>query len=1087
MGSFFGNLQNIEKIQLKFDKVYPNRKAMEEALNVGDGVFIDRLVLIEYDDHSRLRRRGYLKNNYNPEQCEIYMDSTCQTPYKLRELDVTLEYKVFPNDIFYVTKNNQTYYFYCMDQISNDGNALFKQINWNRSDELITDYELNYKIDFEKYALDMPDQGYDSTIWRKTLKNGKEAYQMIASLNTNMPIFSLAEKAPSIYPISPYFGEDSTNQKYTINLQPNWGFKIKEAETTIDTNGDEVILSDQKVQYKYVGRNEQTGREEIITEDPYDGAIYYNQDGFDYNNINISNELNEISLLPTGQSGKLYYNHDLQDWEAQNDIQELKIHLPEIGNTVAKIWNLAYGDSIANGSNKRNTDINWDSTEGLRLIKEAEDGSGFRYDTYNTQSIAGCINSVHDLMGMIVSEGDTTLAEADMDRIYYGDKLGRSKKSYFIKTRKNTYTPLKHEDLQGYINSRKYVQLTQYEANKYHTKTNDNFYFEVNDEPTPGTNHYELIPQQMNLTTWEKLKYYYKDELLNYILDTNDYADFNKDYYSIQLTQETYLESEGNHPKTEFYNPTSPQGFNDPGDPDDLYPYKYYSGYLYIKAVENDNGELVYHIIELEKDDLLLEDVSYFYIPKYIKSESYPEGADPIVTLKWPNGESITPSNLQSSNYNVEFLIFEDNKYYKEDKELGGYKCIHKLEDIDNLTIYYTITATLETGLTNHYYIPNFYYYKQGINDYILATTEEKVESINGQTLEYYVLNGTEPIDITFYESGKYYYYNNTLHREVLDNNNIMKIFPDKDLIEDELGPNGEIYFLKLNAYVINDPTGILSIGSIWNAGPNIPETLELGKLYQGEDIDEEGNELPPGSLTIEQKTARMYEWKELQGFARTLNTIHGLILKINQFFKFDDTLTRDRSTVQGCLNSLNDVLNQFNTLKPGDISIVDSYGRLTGANLVTDSWFNVNINYDLNRPNISIEHSNSQNIAESKKGEAANKDLKFGESFKTIGFGVDEKGHVISADFQEYDIKLPSLAIDNSSTGDIITDLRLSNDKQKLVITKDSIGSLLLNNYSIGTEKMDLTTNDTLNEAIGKLEFRIKTLEEKIAILEQT
>ena len=93
----------------------------------------------------------------------------------------------------------------------------------------------------------------------------------------------------------------------------------------------------------------------------------------------------------------------------------------------------------------------------------------------------------------------------------------------------------------------------------------------------------------------------------------------------------------------------------------------------------------------------------------------------------------------------------------------------------------------------------------------------------------------------------------------ILDNDTTMKT---KDT---ELGSNERIlynadnlvYFLKQEAYVVNDPSGILSPGSIWNSGAVIPTALELGKLYQGEDVDINGNEVPAGTITNEEKAKR--------------------------------------------------------------------------------------------------------------------------------------------------------------------------------------------------------------------------------------
>jgi hypothetical protein len=102
--------------------------------------------------------------------------------------------------------------------------------------------------------------------------------------------------------------------------------------------------------------------------------------------------------------------------------------LPSIGNSVAKMWNLIYGDFEQNdGSNNRNMDISWDSTAGLRLVNEDKTGHGFTYEPIKVETLAGAINSVHDLMGMIIEAPygttlDTDFAEAASEKyVYYSD------------------------------------------------------------------------------------------------------------------------------------------------------------------------------------------------------------------------------------------------------------------------------------------------------------------------------------------------------------------------------------------------------------------------------------------------------------------------------------------------------------------------------------------------------------------------------------------------------------------------------------------------------------------------------------------
>ena len=60
MGSFYGNIKAGSKVSLVFDKTYPNRKAMEDAINPeknaasgqinGDGVYNTRYVFIDYGE-----------------------------------------------------------------------------------------------------------------------------------------------------------------------------------------------------------------------------------------------------------------------------------------------------------------------------------------------------------------------------------------------------------------------------------------------------------------------------------------------------------------------------------------------------------------------------------------------------------------------------------------------------------------------------------------------------------------------------------------------------------------------------------------------------------------------------------------------------------------------------------------------------------------------------------------------------------------------------------------------------------------------------------------------------------------------------
>jgi hypothetical protein len=75
-------------------------------------------------------------------------------------------------------------------------------------------------------------------------------------------------------------------------------------------------------------------------------AIYYNRAGFSPEVISLDEDEDRIDMTPTGKSGHQYNAHGWNPTEmsAQPDIQELSIMLPSIGTSIAKMWNLIYGN-----------------------------------------------------------------------------------------------------------------------------------------------------------------------------------------------------------------------------------------------------------------------------------------------------------------------------------------------------------------------------------------------------------------------------------------------------------------------------------------------------------------------------------------------------------------------------------------------------------------------------------------------------------------------------------------------------------------------------------------------------------------------
>ena len=1045
MGSYFGNIQNAERTQLRFDKIYSSRKAMEDALAEGDGVFIGRFVLVEYDDNTTPRRYGYLERNIESisteEEYILYMDSSRQNPYKLTESDKN-GYGVFPNDLFYAELGLYFHYFRCINKTTPDGKALFKSIYASYSDENLTDYELNYKHDKDAYPK-MPDHGYDATIWRKTLKAGKETYQLIANLNSEIPSFYIEEDAPSINPIAPHFAPISTNKSLYLHLPANWGLKIKKAEVQ---DGKE--LSDIEVQYDYNEYDPLRNDTERKVE-KYAGAIYYNKDGFNsvYNNTD-EKTISEISLLPTGTSGKLYYNHRTGNHEEQPDIQELKFYLPEIGNAVADLWNIVYGEGeqINPTTKKRNQDVEWNSTAGLRLVTPDIESGGFTYLKENTETIAGCINSVHDLMGMIVLDATDTpdlLAEdAEINKIYYGNFRADKRKGYFFKDAYYDLEPfppdMSTEDLQEWIGGRKYVDLIQFEPNKYYIYTESNFIIDTNGTPTPNTPYYLLGDGvKVKLKNWnsqddeiddpddpedpdkpetpsEKIDYYYKDDNHNFIKDANEQTDETKTYYTVKATRAT--EPDKNNGLILLWNAsdyTIDYNFNtELIDPTELEAMKITGigeGYFYW---DEDNKILVPLTKDSEYDAEIAKAGHYYYIDQFAIASGVDLGGQISESLYFINeNKTLTSFNKIQDNpdilnkYRVTFLELKDNYYYTEmnpenPPHLEGYECLHPdangVWHVSNQLIYWTLEVQQVTNMGEgteneenpenpenpeieeeliHFYKPGLYFTKSENNDFIISNTvsfdktkdywrithpptvddyqlveitEEQYNNsfANGISKKYYIENegvfdlsstpydkeasyfiyiprlvekdnnnGKWLIDAVkekFYEPNKYYYFSKKYWKDLIDAGLIMKTADDEDVVEDYIDEEGRIYYLLNIAYVIEDPSGNLLPGYVWDKNRLPPEEVILGKRVE------------------------KFRWTELTGFARTLNTINGLILHINQTFKFNDTITRETDSVQGCLNKIKDILKAFKQMNPQETIIIDEYSNLVGADIGT-------------------------------------------------------------------------------------------------------------------------------------------------------
>lgn len=940
--SFYGNISNDNKTNLTFDRIYPNRKTMDENVEK-DGVFVGRFVLVEYDDNTYTRRLGY--KNPNEPYNKLYLDSEYKLPYFLSE-DTKEGYGLQAGDYVYVIEDGlYTYYRATGESYQADNSAVFQSITHSNGDP--GDYVFNYNIDSSAYMGKFTN-GWDSTVWQKSIIDGKQKYRMIATLNSIIPRFGVVAEAPSEDPIAPHFGYENTNVEYILHMPTNWGFRIKEAEDKEFSDKNEKIEV----------FDEETGQ--IIEKTKY-YDIYYNKNGFDRDNRTyIEKEKDYIELLPTGESGDIYIVHENGETKLKTskDIQEFSLHLPSIGNMASDFWDLMYGE-------ERNTEISWDNTDGIRLITKDESTGNYNFDKEKIKTVAGIINSTQDLMGRIVRQGGN-LEDADFNHIYYRipKEEDNFRAGFFIKTLSNELISfdelnekygLIFEDYKEYIAGKNPQYLTQYEPNKYYiavesgTEGKNNYLCEIGEKPTTDTKYYLLNDEDIEyveLMQWEPtpdeeieelpeeeiIAYYYREEdgtniqngspYYKYIKDTNELPDLNKEYYNVIATQLTSFE---------FYNPgqyVAADGKSHKFDENT----QSYTGLFYY----NDDTQTLVPVY----NDLFIEGEQYYLLNNYTFDTETDENGKSVTVYKL-NGESLNPLDLIDNEIYVKtFIDFDTQEIYSLNEDKTIFSRVKYVSDIDEKNSY-TLVATLINGylepdpeeeeteeeIYTNFYLPETFYYKTSNNDYLLDRNDKMTKD-----RKYYRFNKyPDSIELTFYEPNKYYYYSKSREAagkepDKLDDSLVMRTADDPDVVVQQLdGREDFIYYLKRQSYVVEDSSNHLRVGQVWNVNTNeIPEGVKLGALF-----NDVVDELKANGHNVEKK----YEWKELKGYSEDFNTINGLILQLNKLYRFDDGLTRDITTIQGTLNTLRDYFAKFDILTPGYLLAVNAYGQLDSQN----------------------------------------------------------------------------------------------------------------------------------------------------------
>lgn len=911
---FYGNITSASKTQFSFDRIYPNRQKMEENM-AQDGIYMGRFVLIDYDQD--ITKDQYRLFYYENNKFYMFAEAAARTEVKYPG-DVGM------NEIIRATsdinkdntiKDNAKFTFWKCTGGNSQGIAQFKKVA-----DAETNYTTNYQIDTEKYG---EGRGWDSTVWQKVYTQGIVKYVMIAELNAVIPTFDIVPDAPTLAPIAPHFDQRSNNVYYKLHYQPQWGMRVKSAEG-IESDGAKVP-SDEKIVWKKEIYNAATDEEAIKYFDgvdwvnaadgiypTHDGAIYYNKAGFDPAIIAYDSETDDkVAVEATGISGELYNVHNGKnptEKKPAEDIQEISVMLPSIGNSISQMWDIVYGNKEHNADNhpvdeegnpilskiRRNMDLNWDSVEGHRMVKELldenNDSNGFTYDTERINTLAGSINSVHDLMGMIITNIDSSEEDFDINHLN-ADNIFYENGKYYRKAKDYEYTEIENSNKEIY-EYHKVDNLTSanYQPNTYYldsTGANPDIDKSFNSSST----YYERIlktdpigTEANGLVEYVANKYYYKNLIEDFILSTDNKRDEDKAYFTVdfnKITIDTDYEPMVYHKKVEndYILETAEEA-----NADSEY-YKISTSRVSIKPYKKDTyyyyytDETGHEVFMLDSAEMMTADRTYY------DAKVTPLGSETILTPGEDGGlvEVEIPVYRIDKKEVIELFDISNGAYYKD-----GDNFIYTTSIPNDQVSYYTITPG---NKINNFYVKGRYYYKYNTTTWRIDTAAKMTEG-----REYYVLDNIIPITY-FYEPNKYYYQSGNSY--VIDKSESMTA--------------GRVYYIGEDFYIYDDIKGAFAKYSLWNNNvKTVPCTISLSRRTE------------------------LYRLEELVGFARSMNTIHGLILEVNKFLEFADEKTRELDTVQGCINKLNDIIFKFDQLIPKEFLVVDNYGRAHSADFST-------------------------------------------------------------------------------------------------------------------------------------------------------
>ena len=960
--SFYGKPNNITETHFQFDKIYPSRQAMDaELINGQDNIFTGRFVLVNYNDADLLSLPN-VQIGYKfiiSGETKFYQDSSGQYPFEYTDFtsfaaagvadppaaNVLQNYYFkkdnyffrMPTDVQYYSSANRAYYyipsntestalvgegwivrefynglftgnFYrCTGQDAETDEPVWSYIG--NSDEYVFSYLINYQNDRETYGEAFDTRGYNATIWQKVYSEGVGRFVLIARLECSPPWITLTADPPSMDPAAPYLDATSTDQIYKIHVPSNWGLQIKPIATSVSDDEEEESEIDYNKSDQIVSNTSGT---------PYNADIYMNLGG-NYRDAQViyhqnashrdTSTQNEILLTPTGKSGRTY------DGEEKEDILELAIHLPIVGNMIDEGYDLIYG---VNEDNSRPRDIAWYSGDSSDELKQTGVGA-IGGKTYDPSTLAGNINTMHNVLGQIVIERDNLPTEEEVyslsseylykiDGAYY--RLGNIYTPSIIQESEYTYTQ-QATVTQSDFKTNKYYYLdgsTYRPATGYDSNLENNGYYLKN---INGARYTEI-----DLVSFES-GVFYRKEGEDYICDNSPdlpsslarvyYRDIQtvlkpgptaSDRFIIQYTPGNFYvldPDDGNYKKTYedipdsdlSYSTISATAFNSGNR-----SYFYRPNCFYAKSGDSDyflatdataNPYYTYYVCTFDMDH-----PQYGLVNGEIATYFPVVGEPEEVTFTNLRGQDINQLYIKDPNNAVDIYI--------------PYANIENLGIIDGKNpytlpyVYYTLNIVSYSS--SELYLPGVYYYKDENNSYI--------KDYNGltQNRQYYsIVSATEVTD-PFYYPDMYWYESST------------------DIYQKDLNVHkttGRTYYTKASLYVYQDEENLCPYGYEWNdLAAYIPPSITLCEF---------------------EKTRNLVLLSEI---GENTDSLYGLILHLNRLYDVQNEASRDLTTIRGMYNSLRDAFYQMRTLQPGHILYVNDFGQIESSDITIQQLENL-------------------------------------------------------------------------------------------------------------------------------------------------